>query len=78
MLMFALLCMIFGGQACTDMEPFGYSKETFLRCFVKLEHGIPSHDAFSRLFRFLDPEGLQRALTRLVAGWAERFVSMPK
>ena len=73
MLMIALLCMICGGQTCTDMELFGRSKETFLRRFMTLDHGIPSHDAFSRLFRFLDPEGLQRALARLAADWEERL-----
>ena len=73
MLMIALLCMICGGQTCTDMELFGRSKETFLRRFMRLDHGIPSHDAFSRLFWFLDPEGLQRALVRLAANWAGRL-----
>ena len=73
MLMIALLCMICGGQTCTDMELFGRSKETFLRRFMRLDHGIPSHDAFSRLFRFLDPEGLQRELVRLAADWAGRL-----
>ena len=28
MLMIALLCMICGGQTCTDMELFGRSKES--------------------------------------------------
>ncbi len=49
MLMIALPCMVCGGQACTDMELSGRSKEAFLRRFMKPEHGIPSHDAFSRL-----------------------------
>ncbi len=65
--------MVCGGQTCTGMELFGRSKETFLRRFMTLERGIPSHDAFSRLFRFLDPEGLQRALARLAADWTGRL-----
>lgn len=73
MLMIALLCMICGGQSCTDMELFGRSKEDFLRRFMTLRHGIPSHDAFSALFRVLDPGCLQRALVRLAADWAGRF-----
>ncbi len=51
MLMIALPCVICGGPTCTDMEPFGRSKEQFLRRFMTLEHGIPSHDAFTALFR---------------------------
>ena len=73
MLMIALLCMICGGQSCTDMELFGRSKEEFLRRFMTLGHGIPSHDAFSALFRVVDPGCLQRALVRLAADWAGRF-----
>ena len=32
------------------------SKEGSFRLFLRLEHGIPSHDPFSRVFRCLDPE----------------------
>ena len=67
MLMIALLCMICGGQTCTDMELFRRSKEAFLRRSMKRGHGIPSHDAFSSLFRVLDPECLQRVLVRLAS-----------
>ena len=37
------------------MALFGRSKEKFLRSFMRLEHGIPSHDTFSRIFRLLKP-----------------------
>src|SRR3954465_9604213 len=37
------------------MERFAEAKEGFLRGFLKLENGLPSHDTFSRLFRLLDP-----------------------
>ena len=40
---------------------------------MTLEHGTPSHDAFSALFRILDPDCLGRALLRLAADWAERL-----
>lgn len=73
MLMIALLCMICGGRTCADMELFGRSKEESLRRFMTLGHGIPSHDAFSTLFRVLDPGRLQRALVRLAADWVGRL-----
>ena len=44
MLAVALLSTLCGGRGCVDMALFGRSKERFLR----LEHGIPSHDAFSK------------------------------
>jgi hypothetical protein len=37
------------------MAVFAKAKEPFLRGFLKLENGLPSHDTFSRLFRQLDP-----------------------
>jgi len=73
MLMIALLSTLCGGEGCSDMALFGRCKEAFLRRFLKLEHGIPSHDAFSDLFNALDPDGLDTALARLISGWAERL-----
>ena len=32
--------------------------------FCRLEHGVPSHDTFSRVFRILDPEAFERAFRR--------------
>ena len=37
------------------MEEFGHAKQDYFRQFLRLPHGIPSHDTFSRLFRLLDP-----------------------
>ena len=39
-LMIALLCVICGGQTCTNMVLFGRSKEQFLRSFMPLELSI--------------------------------------
>ncbi len=55
------------------MAVFGREKEEFLRSFLKLKHGIPSHDALSNLFRSIDPKGLQTAVLRLVRGWQDYF-----
>lgn len=55
-LVIALCAMLCGGEDCSDMALFGRVKEPFLRRFLRLRHGIPSHDTFSRVFRLLDPE----------------------
>ena len=52
---------------------FGRSKEAFLRRFLRLEHGIPSHDAFSDLFNALDPGSFQQAMLRLAEGFAREL-----
>jgi len=59
-----------GGKTCTDMAIFGCAKERLLRSFMKLGHGIPSHDAFSDLFNQLDPDGMERAMLRAARDWA--------
>ena len=71
MLMIALLSSLCGGQTCVDMADFAVLNEKFLRRFMRLEHGPPSHDAFSRLFRMMDPGPFAAALSRFASGWAK-------
>ena len=55
-LMIALCTVLCGGQTAVDMAEFAEDKEEFLRGFLNLEHGPPSHDTFSRVLRLLDPD----------------------
>lgn len=55
LLMIALVAFLCGGESCLDMEEFAQATEEFLRGFMRLPGGLPSHDTFSRLFRALDP-----------------------
>jgi len=71
MLMIALCTVLCGGEDCTDMAEFARTKLEFLRGFLQLEHGAPSHDTFSRLFRLLDPEQFRDCFQRFMAGFAE-------
>ena len=70
MLVVALLSMLTGGRTCVDMSDFGHAWEGVLREFMELGHGVPSHDAFPRLFRMLDPASPGTAL-RLAQDWAD-------
>src|SRR6185312_2405349 len=71
MLAIAICTLLTGGEDCTDMAEFARAKLGFLRGFLKLEHGAPSHDTFSRLFRLLDPEQFRDCFQRFMAGFAE-------
>jgi hypothetical protein len=51
LLLIALLTFLCGGESCVDMEELAGAKEDFLRSFLTLPGGVPSHDTFSRLFR---------------------------
>jgi predicted transposase YbfD/YdcC len=46
------------------MELFGESKEDWIRKYLELPHGIPSHDTFRRLFSILDPQAFGECFTR--------------
>ncbi len=48
--------MLIGGETFEDMVTFGESREEWLREFIGLEHGIPSHDTFRRVFCLIKPE----------------------
>ena len=67
----ALCAVLCGAQGAADMALFATSKEPFLRGFLKLEKGVPSHDTFSRLFRLLDPEQFGSAFGRFMASFSE-------
>ena len=70
LLMIALCTVLCGGQSAVDMARFARAKEAFLRGFLKLENGLPSHDTFSRLFRLLDPQSFGAAFQRFTATFA--------
>jgi predicted transposase YbfD/YdcC len=71
LLMIALCTMLCGGEDCSDMALFGQAKEPFLRQFLRLRHGIPSHDTFSRVFRLLDPVAFAACFTQFMQRFSE-------
>lgn len=64
-ILFIGLCTIIcGGEGFTDMEEFGEAKEEWLRKYLELPNGIPSHDTFRRVFSSLDSEAFSECFTR--------------
>jgi predicted transposase YbfD/YdcC len=70
-LFIALAAVLCGAEDCSDMAEFGRAKEPLLREVLRLEHGIPSHDTFSRVFRLLDPHAFEAAFRRFTAAFAQ-------
>jgi len=48
------------------VEEFGRAKRRWLKTFLKLPHGILSHDTFGRVFGLLNPEQFRRGFIRWV------------
>ena len=71
LLMIAFCTVLCGGQTAVDMALFAVAKEPFLRGFLTLQNGLPSHDTFSRLFRLLDPTQFRAAFQRFMTRFSE-------
>jgi predicted transposase YbfD/YdcC len=54
----ALCALIANCNTWVDVERYGNTKLDFLRRFLELPNGIPSHDTFGRVFGKLDPAAL--------------------
>jgi predicted transposase YbfD/YdcC len=61
-LVIALCTILCGGESFYDMEEFGEVRLDWLKGFLKLENGPPSHDTFNRVFQALDADRWAEAL----------------
>lgn len=64
----AICAILAGAEGWTDIETFGKIKESWLKQFLKLEKGIPSHDTFGDVFGMIDGDEFQRSFMRWVEG----------
>ena len=62
-LMIALCAVLSGVEDWVGMEAFAEEKEEWLRGFLNLANGIPSHDTLSDVLGRIDPGAFGRAYT---------------
>lgn len=56
MIIIAIAATLGGADGWVGVETFAKGKEAWLRTFLELPHGIPSHDCFGRVFGLIHPE----------------------
>ena len=71
LLTIAICAVICGADDWVAVAAFGQAKQEWLRQFLALPHGIPSHDTFGRVFARLDPEGFQGCFIEWVQAVSE-------
>ena len=70
-LVIAICAVICGADTWVEMEAYGRAKEQWLRQFLTLPNGIPSHDTFARVIARLKPEELQQCFLRWMQAVSE-------
>jgi len=64
--MIAICAVICGAESWTDVELFGNERLEWLRQFLELRNGIPSHDTLGRVFARLDTNQFQKSFVSWV------------
>lgn len=62
----SILATICGAEHFTEMETFGQAKHDWLKTFLELKKGIPSHDTFARVFARIKSAAFQERFVRWV------------
>jgi len=67
----ALVAVLAGADNFCEIEEFGKAKEGWLRRYLDLPGGIPSHDTFNRVFSLLNPSKWQA----FFLGWVRQAIT---
>src|ERR671938_1806266 len=79
-LVIAVCAVIACAESWDDIALYGRSKLDWLRTFLELPNGIPSHYTFRRVFMLIDPEAFEAGFTAwtgsLMAGFEREVATM--
>src|SRR3982750_838647 len=69
-LVIAVCAVIACAESWDDIALYGRNKLGWLRSFLSLANGIPSHDTFRRVFMLIDPDAFEACFAR----WAQSLM----
>ncbi len=70
-LLIAIAAVWSGAESWNDIAEYGEAKLEWLKTFLTLPSGIPSHDTFNRVFTALDPAQLEKGFADWVCSIAK-------
>src|SRR5437764_14719236 len=71
-LVIAVCAVIACAESWDDIALYGRNKLGWLRSFLTLAHGVPSHDTFRRVFMPIDPDAFEACFS----AWAQSFAAV--
>src|SRR3569623_378445 len=72
LLTLGLMGVICGADDWVTVVQYAQAKESWLKTFLELPSGIPSHDTFGRVFARLNPEAFEQAFIK----WTSALVDL--
>src|ERR671912_2349629 len=72
-LVIAVCAVIACAESWEDIELYGRSKQAWLKTFLALPNGIPSHDTFRRVFMPIDPDAFEAGFATWVGSLVGDF-----
>ena len=70
----AIAATLCGCEGYEEIEDFGYVRYDWLKTFLELPNGIPSHDTFNRVFALMDPKKFEDCFR----SWVNEILESPK
>ena len=67
----AIAATLAGADSWVAIATFAKNKEAWLRTFLELPNGIPSHDCFGRVFSLINPEQFEACFRQWSASVSE-------
>ncbi|HEX3587859.1 MAG TPA: ISAs1 family transposase [Candidatus Angelobacter sp.] len=70
-LLIAIAAVLSGADSWNEIEDYGKAKFDWLKTFLQLPAGVPSHDTFNRVIAALDPAELEKGFVAWVRSIAQ-------